>query len=265
MTVALIAGEGSLPELIAGRLASGGEKPLVYAMRGGLDAFAESALDIVPLTGAKIGGALRDMAQRGVKKAVLAGFVPKSLIYRPEEMDETAAMFLARIAQRDDHSLLGAIVGLLENHGIEVMGYRSLLGDLLAHDGLIAGRPPTEAEGADAAYGVRIASKVLPLSFGQSVIVSGRAVVAVEAMEGTDAAISRAGALCRGGVVVKMIKQGQDERYDLPVVGLQTLRSMAQAHLTCLAVHAGWAITLSPDEFGQAAQDYGISVIGVDY
>jgi DUF1009 family protein len=186
-------------------------------------------------------------------------------MYRPEAMDVTAATFLARLALRDDHSLLGAIVALLEKQGIEVTGYRNLLGDLLARDGFIAGRPPAATEEADAAYGVRIASKVLPLSFGQSVIVSGRAVVAVEAMEGTDAAIARAGALCRGGVVVKMIKPGQDERYDLPVVGPGTLRSMALAKLTCLAVHTGWVITLCPDEFRQAAQDSGIAVIGVDY
>jgi DUF1009 family protein len=265
MTVALIAGEGSLPEIIAGRLADGGNKPLVYAMRKDNGAFVSSALDIIPLSGVRIGDALFDMARRGVKRAILAGLVPKNIIYRPDEMDETAAKFLAALPERDDHSLLGAIVSLLEKSGIEVAGYRDLLRDLLAASGSIAGRAPSPAETADAAYGVRIAKSVLPLSFGQSIIVNGKAVVAVEAMEGTDAAILRAGELSRGGVAVKMIKPGQDERYDLPVVGLETLRSMHRAKLTCLAVHTGWTLILCPDEFSREASDFGISVIGVDY
>ncbi|MDR1514958.1 MAG: UDP-2,3-diacylglucosamine diphosphatase LpxI [Synergistaceae bacterium] len=265
MTVALIAGEGLLPELIASRLADGGNKPLVYAMRKDTGALASRALDIIPLSGARIGDALLDMARRKVKKAILAGFVPKNIIYSPEAMDETAKRFLAALSERDDHSLLGAIVSLLEKSGIEVMGYRDLLSDLLARNGLIAGRPPSPAETADVSYGVRIAESVLPLSFGQSIIVNGKAVVAVEAMEGTDAAVLRAGTLSRGGVVVKMIKQGQDERYDLPVVGPKTLKSMNSAKLTCLAVHTGWTLVLCPDEFREAASDFGISVIGVDY
>jgi DUF1009 family protein len=265
MTIALIAGEGALPEIIVRRLARDGDEPIIYALREENEALAPYASAIVTVAGARIAPVLRDMAQRGVKKAMLAGFVPKNLIYRPEMMDETAAAFLASLRERDDHSLLGAIVALLEKSGIEVLSYRGLLSDLLAHEGHIAGRPPAESELADASYGAKIAEKVLPLSFGQSLVVSGRAVVAAEAMEGTDEAILRAGKLCRGGVVVKMIKRGQDERYDLPVVGRGTLRSMAEAKLTCLAIHAGWALILNPDEFRQTALDAGISVIGIDY
>jgi DUF1009 family protein len=265
MTIALIAGKGSLPEIIARRLAQGGDKPVIYALRENSEALAPCASAVIPVAGARIAPVLGDMARRGVKKAMLAGFVPKNLIYRPEMMDEMAASFLASLSERDDHSLLGAVVSLLERSGIEVLSYRGLLKDLLAAEGHIAGRPPSEAELADAAYGTKIADRVLPLSFGQSLVISGKAVVAAEAMEGTDETILRAGRLCRGGVVVKMIKPGQDERYDLPVAGLGTLRSMAAAKLTCLAVHAGWALIVGPEEFRQAASDAGISVIGVDY
>ena len=265
MTVALIAGEGSLPEIIASRLAQSGDKPLVYAFREDMEALAANAGAVVPLDGARLAPALGDMVSRGVRQVMLAGLIPKKLMYRPEMMDEMAASLLGGLSERDDHSLLGAIVALFENSGMEVLGYRNLLKDLLAGKGRIAGRAPSEAELTDAAYGAKIAREVLPLSFGQSLVISGRAVVAVEAMEGTDEAISRAGTLCREGVVVKMIKPGQDERYDLPVVGSRTLRSMAAAKLTCLAIHAGWALVLDPDEFGRTAMEAGISVIGIDY
>ena len=105
---------------------------------------------------------------------------------------------------------------------------------------------------------------MVPLSFGQTVIVNKRSVVAVEAMEGTDATLLRAGSLCKGGTVAKMMRLDQDERYDIPTVGPDTLRHMAQAKLSCLALHAGWTLILEPEEFRSIALKEDISVIGVE-
>jgi DUF1009 family protein len=265
MTVALIAGEGLLPEIIASRLAGGGEKPLIYAIRENCQTLLPHAREVIPLLGAQMASTMLDMMGKGVRRVIFAGLTPKTIMYRPEMMDRAAAEFIDSLPERDDHALLGAIVAFVERAGIEVSGYRELLSDMLAAGGLIAGRPPTDDERADVSYGVGIARKTLPLSFGQSVVVSRKAVVAVEAMEGTDETVKRAGALAHGGVLVKMIKQGQDERYDLPVVGPRTLLNMGKAGLTCLAVHTGWTLVLSPREFERAARDEGISVIGVDY
>jgi DUF1009 family protein len=263
MSVALIAGEGALPEVIAERLALKGEKPVVYALREDCEGLAANALEIVPLFRAEIAATLADMASRGVKGVILAGLAPKTMMYRPEMMDSMAREFVEALSERDDHSLLGGLVSLVERAGFEVLGYRDLLGDMLASDGVLAGRPPTEDESGDVAYGVKIASVLLPLSFGQSVVVSRKSVVAVEAMEGTDATIVRAGSLCRSGVVVKMMKHGQDERYDIPVVGPQTLCLMAKTRLSCLALHSGRTLVLSPEEFRRIALDRDISVVGV--
>jgi DUF1009 family protein len=263
MSVALIAGEGSLPEEIALRLASRGEKPVVYALREDSGLLAEYAEAVVPVMRAEIEASLRDMALRGVSRVMFAGYVPKTLIFRPEMLDKMARMLVESLENRDDHSLLGSIVSVFEKAGFEVVGYADILSDLLAPAGFVAGREPDGEELGDVAYGVEIAKVIAPLSFGQSVIVNRRSVVAVEAMEGTDAAILRAAGLCKRGVLVKIIKPGQDGRFDIPVVGPQTLRLMKRAGLLCLAVQAGHTLVMSPDEFSASAKEHGIAVIGI--
>jgi DUF1009 family protein len=265
MTVAIVAGEGLLPEEIARRIAEGGTKPVVYAIRENYDSIVPHALDVVPVFKTELAATMKDMASRGIRSVMFAGFVPKTLMYRSAMLDSLSRNFVASLEARDDHTLLGGIVGLFERAGFEVIGYREILGDLLAGSGVVAGREPTDEEETDVRYGVEIARVVVPLSFGQSVIVNRKSVVAVEAMEGTDAAILRAGSLCSGGVLVKMIKQGQDSRYDIPIVGPNTLTLMSRAGLTCLAIQADWTIILSPDNFASAAADNGIAVVGVDY
>lgn len=261
MSLALIAGEGSLPEVIARRLADGGDRPIVYTLRESSDELAKYAAKVVPLLESDLKAVIGSMMMSGVSRVMLAGAVPKTMIYS-SKLDDVARGLLAGLASRDDHSLLGAIVALFERAGFKVLGYDDVVGDLLAPEGAISGRSPSEAEAADIEYGIGIARAVVPLSFGQSVIVHGRSVVAVEAMEGTDAAIARAGAIAGRGVLVKMMKHGQDTRYDIPTVGPRTLRMMADAGLTCLAVHAGRTLIISRDDFAQLADELGISVTG---
>ncbi|GHV53741.1 phosphatidate cytidylyltransferase [Synergistales bacterium] len=263
MKLALIAGEGALPEIIAERLIARGDPPLVYLMRGDISAFTEKGLEARPLLRADIADTLREIAARGARRVMFAGVVPKTLMYRDDMMDDAARGLLASLASRDDHSLLGAIVSLVERAGFEVIGYDDILSDLFAAEGHIAGREPTEAEMDDVRFGADIAGQIAQLSFGQSVVVSARAVVAVEAMEGTDAAVLRAGELSRSGVLVKMMKRGQDIRCDIPVVGAKTLRVMAKSRVSCLALQAGAALILRPEEFGETAEKENIAVVGV--
>ena len=264
MSVALVAGEGSLPEEIASRLAARGERPVVYALREDYELLDEYAEAVVPVFRAEIETSLKDMAFRGVSRVMFAGYVPKTLIFRPELLDKMAKKLVESLENRDDHSLLGSIVSVFEGAGVEVIGYTDILSDLLAPAGFIAGREPDETERGDVAYGAEIAKVIAPLSFGQSVIVNRRSVVAVEAMEGTDAAILRAAGLCKRGVLVKIIKPGQDTRFDIPVVGPQTLHLMKRAGLACLAVQAGHTLVMSPNEFAASAREFGIAVIGIE-
>lgn len=264
-TVALFAGEGKLPLEIARRLTDRGVPPVVYALGEVEGALSRYALDLVTLPRLELGQALADLGRRGLTKVILAGVVPKTVMYKPSLMDEGLKRLLQHLPFRDDHSLLGAVVAAIESYGITVLPYRDLIIDLMAAAGPLAGRNPTEEEAADIHYGREVASTVLPLSFGQTVVVSSRAVVAVEAMEGTDATLLRAGGLVRQGVVVKMMRIDQDERYDLPTVGPATLRNMARAGLRCLAVEARRTIILEPEAFRRFAEEEEMAVVGIHH
>lgn len=261
---ALIAGEGTLPVAIASRLTDMGEPPVVYSIREKIGELSRYSLDIIRLTKPDFGFAINDMRSRGVQNIIMAGAVSKTLVFKPSLFDLTTQKFLAGLLFRDDHSLLGAIVDFFEKQGFRVLSYKDIVPDLLAREGHLAGRAPSKDERSDAAYGFSICKTLVPLSFGQTIVVNKRAVIAVEAMEGTDATLLRAGSLCKGGVVVKMMRTDQDERFDIPTVGPETLYKMAQAKLTCLAVHAGWTLVMDPEKFRKIAEDENISVIGVD-
>ena len=262
--IALIAGEGSLPVVIASRLTDNGNPPVVYSIRESIGELSKYALDVINITKPDFGFTIKDMKKRGVRSIIMAGTVSKTLVFKPSLFALTTQRFLAGLLFRDDHSILGAIVDFLEKEGFKVLSYRDIVPDLLAKSGHIAGRAPTRDELDDSEYGFSICKAVVPLSFGQTVIVNKRSVVAVEAMEGTDATLLRAGSLCKGGTVAKMMRLDQDERYDIPTVGPDTLRHMAQAKLSCLALHAGWTLILEPEEFRSVALKEDISVIGVE-
>lgn len=261
---ALIAGEGSLPVAIASRLTDIGTPPVVYSLRESVGPLSRYSLDIVKLSKPDMGFAIGDMKKRGVANIIMAGTVSKTLAFKPSLFDLTTQKFLAGLMFRDDHSLLGAIVDFLEKQGFRVLSYKDIIADLLAPAGQIAGRAPTKEERADIDYGRSICKVLVPLSFGQTIVVNKRAVIAVEAMEGTDATLLRAGSLCRGGTVVKMMRRDQDERFDIPTVGPATLENMAQAKLTCLALHAGWTLIMEPQKFSEIAAKYNIAVAGID-
>lgn len=262
--IALIAGEGSLPVVIANRLTDLGSPPVIYSLRENVGELSKYALDVVNIRKPDLGFAIGDMKERGVDRIIMAGTVSKTLIFKPSLFDFTTQRFIAGLLFRDDHSILGAIVDFFEKQGFKVVSYRDIVPDLLAGKGHIAGRRPTKDELDDAEYGFSICKITTPLSFGQTIIVNKRSVVAVEAMEGTDATLLRAGALCKGGTVAKMMRLDQDERYDIPTVGPSTLVNMAQAKLNCLALHAGWTLIMEPEEFKAIAERESISVIGVE-
>ncbi len=262
--IALIAGEGKLPEEIVARLVQKNKPPLVYALGGDRKRFAPLNPDaVVPLKTPDLEFVLGDLAKRGIGKLMLAGLVPKTLIYRPEELGRSLGHVVESLDSRDDHSLLGAVVSTIERTGVAVVPYKDVIPDLLACEGCVAGRVPGDAEMEDITYARKVARTILPLSFGQTLAVYRKAVVAVEAMEGTDGMIKRAGKLVRGGVLLKMMREDQDERYDLPTVGPSTIENMASAGLTCLAVEADRTIVLERTHFARLARETGIAVWGL--
>lgn len=282
--IALIAGEGALPVAIAKKLAEDeinkinkNYKPLILTLRTGKDAeiFAPYAGKLICLKTPNLSRCVRELKNFGANSLIMAGRVPKKIIYSLPFVflfDKLTRSVITQ-SRRDDHSLLGAVVKIFEREGIKVIPYWQILPEFIAPEGNLAEREPTENEFRDINYGREILRVTLPCSFGQAIAVAGGAVLAIEAIEGTDEMIKRAGFFLpksknksgKSGVIVKMMREDQDLRYDLPTVGVKTIEAMHDAGLTCLAVEAGRTLIIEPDETLKRAGKYNIAVWGIKH
>lgn len=265
MSIALFAGKGVLPVEIARKLSGIQEPGLILTLGAEVDMLTPYAGKLIIMKTPNLGKAIREIKSYGADKLIMAGVVPKKFIYCFPLIFDSLSRKVLRRTLRDDHSLLGSIVEASEEAGIKVLPYWQILPEFIASSGKLSSRSPSEKEIADINYAREILRVILPCSFGQGVCVADGAVVAVEAMEGTDRMIQRAGEISGRGVIVKMMKPGQDMRYDLPTVGTVTLENMHKAGLTCLAVEAGKTLILEPDKFFALADKYNIAVWGINY
>ncbi len=212
----------------------------------------------------ELGGMLAALQRHGVREVLLAGKVDKLAVLDSVRLDAPAAQAARRMADFRDASILGALVAVLEEAGLEVVDQTRYITHLVPAPGVLSTRPPSAEEARDLDLGVRIASGVAALDVGQAVAVRRGVIVAVEAAEGTDAMIRRAGALAPGIVVAKVSRPRQDPRYDLPVVGPQTVETLAAAGGTALAVEAGRTILVERDRLIAAAGAAGVAVAAVE-
>ncbi len=262
----LIAGNGAFPFLFARAARARGVKVAAVAIREETDPALEDLVDRTAWLHVGQFSAMIDfLKSAGCTEAVMAGQIRLRLLYHDfAELaaDPLATQVLARLADRRGDSVLAAVADVLEAHGIRLRESTLYLEDHLARAGPVAGRAPTPEEEADIAFGWRIAKQVAALAIGQTVVVKDRAVIAVEAMEGTDACIRRAGELGRGGVVVvKVSKPDQDPRFDLPVIGAATVRALADAGAAAMAVEAGKTLVLDRSEIEKTAREAGIAIV----
>ena len=260
---ALIAGQGLLPVEIAKKLRELQPETLILALREDPETLKPYASRLIHMKTPSLGRGLREIKAFGADSVIMAGRIPKKVIYCLPILFDRLTRSVLRNSLRDDHSLLGSIVKAIEAENVKVIPYWQILPEFLAPQGNLSSRPPSEREMSDVAYGREILRVTLPCSFGQAVCVADGAVSAIEAMEGTDKMILRAGSLARRGVIVKMMREDQDMRYDLPTVGTRTLEAMHEAGLTCLAVEAGKTLILEPDKFFVLADKYSIAVWGI--
>ncbi|MCF4150658.1 UDP-2,3-diacylglucosamine diphosphatase LpxI [Dethiosulfovibrio sp. F2B] len=260
--LALVAGDGDLPLVILKNLVASGESPVVYAIRSDWQDIEAYGVSVIPVKDINLVKIFGSFLFRRIKRLLLAGYVSKTVIY-DDSADREIKGIVAGLDDRNDHALLGAVIDRVEKLGISVLGYDSILPDMIASEGHIAGPEPSPSDLADVDYGRTVLGRLLPLSFGQSLVVCRRSVVAVEAMEGTDETVRRAGGISGAGVLVKGMRADQDRRYDIPVVGRKTLESMSESGLSCLAVEAGNVLIMDREKLSEAASRLGISVIGV--
>jgi len=206
--------------------------------------------------------AIELLHKEGVKRAVMAGQVKHNKIFSSIRPDWRLAKLLFSLNTKNTDALIGAVARVLEDEGIELVNSTEFLGSLLPQTGILTKRAPDESERADIEYGRHIAQQIAGLDLGQTVVIRDRACVAIEAMEGTDETIERAGRIAGGQrlVVVKVSKPKQDMRFDVPVVGLRTIDIMAQANATALAIDAGRTLLFERDDLIRAANEAGIAI-----
>jgi len=259
----LIAGNGRFPFLVLDAARSQGIDMAVIAIREEASPELEKVaprLHWVSL--GELSRALELLHQEGVNRAVMAGQVKHNKIFSSIRPDWKLAKLLLSLTVKNTDSLIGAVAHVLESEGIQLVDSTAFLKPLVPAAGVLTRRAPDEREAADIGYGLEIARQIAALDVGQTVVIRDRACVAVEAMEGTDETIERAARLAAGEpiVVVKVSKPRQDMRFDVPVVGLQTVEVMHRCRATALAVDADHALLLDRKRVMEAADAAGIAI-----
>lgn len=265
MKLGLIAGNGKFPFLVVEGAHKAGASVAVAAIREETDPSIEKISDKLTWVGiGQLGKMLRFFKEEGVTQAIMAGQVKHVQIFSRAIPDVRMLKMLLRLPKRNTDALIGAVADELAAEGIELIDSTYFLQDHLPQKGTLSKREPDERERSDIEYGLEVAHEIARLDLGQTIVVRDRACVAIEAMEGTDRVIRRAGELVRGKLtVVKIAKPDQDMRFDVPVVGVPTIETMIQSHATCLCLTAGKTLMFDREEMIRLANKHKIAVVAV--
>ncbi|MCH2172378.1 UDP-2,3-diacylglucosamine diphosphatase LpxI [Myxococcota bacterium] len=266
-TVGLIAGAGRLPLDIALAAAHRGVRLTAIAFRDQTaPEIAESVDEVTWLLPGQALEALDALESAGARRVVMAGKVPKGLLFQNVEevgLDNFAARELASLPDRLDNTLLRRVVDVLASRGIEVLPQTDLVPELLGSSGSLGRTVPSTDVRSDVRFGWPIAKAIAGLDIGQTVVVKDGAVLAVEAIEGTDEAIRRAGSIASGACVIKVAKPGQDLRFDVPTIGPDTVAVLARARAVALAYEADCTVVLDRERTVSLADQHSIALFGV--
>lgn len=266
-SIGLIAGQGMLPRIIARDAQARGYRVVVAALEGLSDGtVVEYSNQSSTFNAGKVGSVLNYFRELGVSEAVFAGKIPKAMLYNGTVRPDFRAMgLLMKLVDQRDDTLIDTVVAEFEKEGINFLDMKDFCSDLLTPLGKLTRKGPSRAEKRDIEFGFKMAKEIGSLDIGQTVVVKDRAVMAVEAIEGTDEAIMRGGTLAgEGAVVVKVSRPGQDMRFDVPVVGPDTLSAMVRSNVRVLALEAGKSIFLEREAFVSGAEEAGITIVGVE-
>jgi len=275
-TIGILAGWGRYPVAVAEAIRRRGGRTAILAIRDHADAALQPLADVYGEVGvAQLGGAIDFFRRHGAARATMAGKIHKTKLFGRQawrrHLPDVVGLvtfwphFVSRRRDNRDDSLLSAIAAAFDGRGVHICPATDFAPELLAEGGVLAGRPLSAHEEADVAFGWRLAKELGRLDIGQTVVVKNRAPLALEAIEGTDECIRRAGRLCAAGgmVVVKVAKPRQDLRFDMPTIGIGTLQSLRAAGASVLAVEAGRTILVDPRELADFAQRSGITIVSL--
>lgn len=263
--IGLIAGNGNFPLLFAQEARRQGEKVIAVALKEEADNHLADCVDeITWLSLGQLGKTIAFFKDRGVTRAVMAGQVKHTQLFKDIVPDLRVAKLLARVANKKAESLLSAVTQEFQDEGIAFLPSTLYLDRWLCPEGLVTPDKLTAGEEADVAFGLPLARAVAGHDIGQTIVVKDKSVIAVEAMEGTDACIQRAGQVAgRGCVVIKVARPKQDLRFDIPVIGPATIDAMKNAGARVLALEAGKTLLLDKENLLKVAHAAHISIEGV--
>ncbi len=266
--IGLIAGNGRFPFLALKGARSLGHDVTVVAIKEeafpDLEQAAGSAgADLHWVSLGHLGTCIKILKNAGISQAVMAGQAKHVKIFSGIVPDLTLLSVLSRLKARNTDALISAVADVMHDNGVELLDSTVFLGPLLAREGVLTSRAPSDEERADLEFGYRMADAIAALDIGQTIAVKHKAVVAVEAMEGTDEVIARAGHLAGPGVrVVKVAKPDQDMRFDVPVIGIATIQAMRVAGASTLSVDAGRTLVLDGEHVFASANEAAIAIVG---
>jgi UDP-2,3-diacylglucosamine hydrolase len=266
MTFGLIAGNGQFPFLVVEGAKKLGQRLVVVAIKEETDKRIEEIADKVVWVGiGQLGKMIKTFKAENVEKVVMAGQVKHVQIFTTSAFpDWRMAKMLYNLPRRNTDSLIGGIADELAKEGIELIDSTYFTQDNLAKEGVLTKRKPTDFEQQNIDYGLKIANEIARLDLGQTIVVRASACVAIEAMEGTDATIRRAGELAKGKLtVVKVAKPNQDMRFDVPVIGIPTIQTMINSGATCLCITPNKTLIFDKDEMLNLADSNKISIVAV--
>jgi DUF1009 family protein len=262
----LIAGNGRFPFMVLQSARQQGIDVVVAAIKEETDADIESCGYPVHWLGlGELGKLIRTFRNCGIHKAIMAGQVKHVQIFGSSFPDLTMIRMLAGLRKKNTDSLIGGVARVLEEAGISLVDSTSLLKPHMISEGILTRRGLSQSEKSDVDYGRPIAQRIASMDIGQTIVVRDRAIVAVEAMEGTDAVICRAGELVhrKNLTVIKVSKPKQDMRFDIPVVGLSTLQNMIASGATALVIDAEHTLVLEKEEIVKMADENDIAVVAM--
>jgi UDP-2,3-diacylglucosamine hydrolase len=266
MKYGLIAGNGRFPFFVLEGAQRRGVEVVVAAIKEETAPEIDKQAARVEWIGVgQLGKLIRFFKAESVTHAIMAGQVKHHQIFRLNALpDLRMVRMLARLATKNTDSLIGAIADELAREGITLVDSTTFLEDSLAQTGVMTRRAPSKEERADIEFGLKIAHEIARLDLGQTIAIKDCAVVAIEAMEGTDAVITRAGEITRGRpfVVVKVAKPNQDMRFDVPVIGVPTIETMKRAGATAIHITPQKTLLFDKDELIARADEFRIAIVG---
>lgn len=264
--IGLIAGGGKFPLMVADSARKQGSYIVAVAHQGDTDpALAQFVDRIVWIKLGQLGNLINALKKNGVHKALMAGTIEKGRMFDQIRPDLKGLTFISKMAVLHDDGILRAVASELSKQGIELISSISHLPDLLAPPGCLTRKRPGKAEREDILVGWKVAKELGSLDIGQCVVVRKKTVLALEAIDGTDETIMRGGRLAgENAVVVKVSKPNQDLRFDVPSVGLETIKVMARVKASVLALEAGKTLIFEKPEMIGYADKMGISIISMD-